>query len=77
MSDPLEQALVPVGRDCDCGFPLVWRGNKPYCCVWGSHPAPVHYRFPDAPGARLVELVMEAPNMSRSAIRHRQRRAAA
>jgi hypothetical protein len=70
-------ALLPVGRDCDCGCPLVWRHGKQWCAVYGSHPAQVHYRFPDAPGARLIELCMAAPNNSRSAVRHRRLRAVA
>jgi hypothetical protein len=70
------QALLPVGKDCDCGHPLVWRHGQQWCAVWGSHPAPVHYRFPDAPGAALIQLCMAEPSMSRSAIRHRAIRAA-
>lgn len=64
-------ALLPVGRDCDCGFPLVWRHGEQWCCVYGSHPAPVHYRFPNAPGAGLVRDVMAAPNLTRNALRRR------
>lgn len=30
-------ALVPVGRDCDCGMPLVWRHGHQWCAVYGSH----------------------------------------
>lgn len=30
-------ALVPVGRDCDCGMPLVWRQGHQWCAVYGSH----------------------------------------
>ncbi len=33
-------SLLPVGRDCDCGFPLVWSGGHQRCAVYGSHPGP-------------------------------------
>lgn len=53
-------SLLPVGRDCDCGHPLVWRNGMTRCAVYGSHPAPadpVHFRDWSAPGARLVQAV--------------------
>ena len=31
-------ALLPVGRDCDCGFPLVWHWDGQRCAVYGTHP---------------------------------------
>ena len=30
-------ALVAVGRDCDCGHPLVWRDGIKVCAVYGLH----------------------------------------
>ena len=82
--------LVAVGRDCDCGHPMIWRAGAQVCAVYGRHaPAPdlaafsdtlepgriVHYRNRNAPGARLVALCMDAPNLTRSAQRHRALRA--
>lgn len=68
--------LLPVGRDCPCGHPLVLRDGVETCSVYGSHRAPI-----EAPGARLVRLSMSAPNNTRIAtyarhVRHeaRQRR---
>jgi hypothetical protein len=56
--------LLPVGRDCDCGHPLVWAHNEQRCAVYGRHA--VSDWFPDierrdlsAPFARLVDLCME------------------
>jgi uncharacterized Zn finger protein (UPF0148 family) len=46
--------LLPLGHDCDCGHPLVWRDGKPWCAVYGSHPLIVHVRNQAAPGAQLV-----------------------
>lgn len=42
--------LISVGRDCDCGHPLVWRAGHQWCSVYGSHPppAPVLYLRPAA-----------------------------
>lgn len=82
-------ALLPVGRDCDCGHPLVWRSGQQVCAVYGRHPAEpehaafsdssagtrVHYRNRNAPGARLVALCLDAPNNTRTAVRHRSLRA--
>jgi hypothetical protein len=36
--------MIPVGRDCDCGYPLVWRLGEKWCAVYGSHPLPDHER---------------------------------
>jgi hypothetical protein len=48
--------MIPVGRDCDCGYPLVWRLGEKWCAVYGSHPLPDHARVQntDAPFAELV-----------------------
>lgn len=54
----VESALLPVGRDCDCGFPLVWRGQHQHCAVYGAHRMPtpaINFRNLDAPCARLVD----------------------
>lgn len=71
-----EQPLLPVGKDCDCGHPLVWRDGEQWCAVYGRHPArpqEVRFRNYSAPGARLVaELTaMRDPNPKQ----HRRRRA--
>ena len=53
-----ESPLIAVGRNCPCGFPLVWRGGQRWCAVYGAHPAPsepVTFRNRHAPGARLVD----------------------
>ena len=46
------QPLTPVGRDCDCGFPLVWVGDRQVCAVYGSHPPVIS---PSAQPIRFVE----------------------
>lgn len=60
----IEQPLLPVGRDCDCGQPLVWSDGHQWCAVYGSHNnvAPHELdllrtfgRNPFAPGAALVD----------------------
>ncbi len=53
--DPLVEALLPVGKDCDCGFPLVWRRGEQWCSVYGSHPVIVTWRNRSAYAARLVD----------------------
>lgn len=45
------QPLTPVGRDCDCGFPLVWVGDRKVCSVYGSHPPVL------SPSAQPVQFV--------------------
>lgn len=68
-------ALLPVGRDCDCGCPLVWRQGQQWCSVWGSHPYyPRIGSWKDAPGADLIRAVMDCPNMTRNATRLRAQR---
>lgn len=54
------EALIAVGRDCDCGHPLVWMRGQQRCAVYGSHPAPidpVYFRNLHAPGAELVNML--------------------
>ena len=68
------EPLLPVGRDCDCGQPLVWRHGEQWCAIYGSHP--VVTRLRTAYGNRLLELVMGAPNNTTRAIAARRRRAA-
>ena len=53
-------ALLPVGRDCDCGQPLVWRRGKQWCAVYGSHPTFVPIVNRRAPGALLIRDLVEA-----------------
>lgn len=55
------EALVPVGKDCDCGHPMIWMRGQQRCAVYGSHPTtadPVRFRNLHAPGAELVRLVL-------------------
>jgi hypothetical protein len=70
-------ALLPVGKDCDCGSPLVWRHGEQWCAVYGSHPTWLHFRANEAPGAELIRLSLEAPNNTRNAVRRRAQRRAA
>lgn len=53
--------LVAVGKDCDCGNPLVWRAEATWCAVYGSHPPIVTYRRRDAFAARLVDELTGRP----------------
>jgi hypothetical protein len=52
--------VIPVGKDCDCSYPLVWRDGEQWCSVGGTHPAPEQldafaFRFDrTAPFAALV-----------------------
>ena len=61
-----ELPLLPVGKDCDCGQPLVWRDNRQSCAVYGAHGyvavsdveqnlIRTYGRNPFAPGAALVD----------------------
>ena len=53
---PGQQPLIPVGKDCDCGHPLIWRNNQQWCAVYGSHPQQdIYHRNPNAYAARLVD----------------------
>lgn len=73
-------ALVPVGRDCDCGHPLVWVGDEQRCAVYGTHPAPAQpVRFRAAPGAHdeLIWQLATLPCPSSYSRRARRRREAA
>ena len=52
--------LLPVGRDCDCGHPLVWFHNEQRCAVYGRHRPADEYplrivRDMNAPLAWLVD----------------------
>jgi hypothetical protein len=72
----MTDAVLAVGRDCDCGMPMIWRDGAQRCAVYGSHPAPadpVHFRDHGAPGARLVD---ELTAMRRDASRFERARAA-
>lgn len=31
------EALLPVGKNCDCGHPLVWHHGQQWCAVYGTH----------------------------------------
>lgn len=31
-----EQIAKPVGIDCDCGLPLIWRLGEPMCAIYGK-----------------------------------------
>lgn len=70
--------LVPVGRDCDCGHPLVWYGDDQRCAVYGRHPAPaqpIHFRSAPGPHDELVRALATLPCLSSRAERSRRRRA--
>lgn len=77
-------AIIPVGKDCDCGHPLIWRNGRQICAVYGRHPSDdeiaswgdtearlIHYRNKNAIGAGLIELSMNTPNSTRNAMRKR------
>lgn len=83
----MSDAIIPVGRDCDCGCPMIWRAGLERCAVYGTHPLdratftdapagnPMHFRNYAAPGASLIDACLAAPNNTRSAVRHRALRA--
>lgn len=86
MSPP--EPLIPVGKDCECGIPLVWHQGRQWCAVYGSHTHVViaddpdlawrrHHRDPTAPFAGLVSACMEAPDLTRRGEYKRARRAEA
>lgn len=69
-------ALVPVGRDCDCGHPLVWYGDEQRCAVYGTHPSPIDrvtFRLPGGAHDELIRACMDAPNLARRAVANRAR----
>ena len=69
-------ALLPVGRDCDCGFPLVWHRNHQICAVYGTHPPPLEpLRINRDYNAPLAWLVDELDRMPMPANCRRARRA--
>lgn len=53
--------LLPVGRDCDCGLPMVWYGTEQRCAVYGTHstpiPATLTFRDRSAPLSGVVDAV--------------------
>lgn len=68
--------LVPVGRDCDCGHPMVWYGDEQRCAVYGRHPAAcdrVMFRRPGGEFDELIRQCMDAPNLARRAVANRER----
>jgi hypothetical protein len=58
-------ALLPVGRDCDCGCPLVWYLDAQVCSVYGTHPPLVTYRDRDAFASALVDEMAGTPLVMR------------
>ena len=34
----MSDAVIPSGRDCACGHPLVLRDGAELCAVYGTHP---------------------------------------
>ena len=81
----MSDAIIPVGKDCDCGHPLIWNAGRQVCAVYGRHPSDdetvsftraeerlIHYRDRGAPGAALIAAVMAAPNNAPNAVRHRR-----
>ena len=86
----MSDAIISVGKDCDCGHPLIWHAGEQLCAVYGRHPADdeavsfiaaeglvIDHRDRGAPGAALLAAVMAAPNNTRGAVRHRNIRAEA
>jgi hypothetical protein len=85
----VSDAILPVGRDCVCGYPMIWRAGAQICAVYGTHPAsidhsmftdapegnPIHFRNYAAAGASLVDACLAAPNTTRNATRLRALRA--
>lgn len=67
-------ALLPVGKDCDCGFPLVWRHGKQWCSVYGSHPVSLGMRDRTAVLANVVDELAAMP-MPKAKKGHKLRRA--
>lgn len=71
--------LLPVGRDCDCGFPLVWYGDRQRCSVYGTHAAPaqpIHYKGAQSTGvARLIHDINAVPCPASRSIASRNARA--
>jgi hypothetical protein len=59
MIGAVELPLLPVGRDCDCGHPMVWRLGEQRCAVYGTH-RPVLSEFVrdyNAPLANVVDVI--------------------
>ena len=68
------EALLPVGRDCECGCPLVWRQGHQWCAVYGSHPTEI-MQDRSAPGAELISLCMNTNVDTKETLRARAYRA--
>lgn len=47
-------AIIPVGKNCDCGHPLIWRNGRQICAVYGRHPADEEVATFGPPGARII-----------------------
>lgn len=63
--------IIPVGKDCDCGHPLIWRDNEQRCAIYGRHEPRQYvwtYRNTDAPLAAVVDLIdaLEMPDCRRT-----------
>ena len=62
------EPIVPVGRDCDCGHPLIWRRNEQRCAVYGRHEPRQYvwvYRNTDAPLTDVVDTLDALNNIRR------------
>ena len=76
----MTDGVVAVGKDCDCGNPLIWRNDEQYCAVYGTHPPDgetLHFRDHAAAASALIEACMAAPNMATRTVRRRNARKAA
>jgi hypothetical protein len=73
--------VIPVGADCRCGHPLVWRDGGQWCAVYGSHvEQPVRSRPPQWGEFRslvtALDGVMDRPDrLARRALANRDYRA--
>jgi uncharacterized Zn finger protein (UPF0148 family) len=66
-------ALIPVGRNCDCGMPLVWHHGGTWCAVYGSHPPeppPITVRQPTELGTALIAALMSMDRHPPRSARH-------
>lgn len=78
------EALLPVGKDCDCGHPLIWWQGNQRCAVYGTHNHidareldlfRTYGRNPFAPGAALVNALAAMPSLVPKDVRRRHLKA--
>lgn len=78
----IEAPVIPVGKDCDCGHPLIWKHDNQRCAVYGKHEPRQYvwvYRNMNAPLADVVDLFdgLDMPDCRRSRKADYQNRGAA